>query len=112
MAVEKFFTKPITLLQPVLGAPDAYGQPTITRVEVPIMAYVRPLYTDDANSLVGQVIMDTLQVWCHRDTVVADDWFVVIDGLDYEIVGEINKQWNPREERIEYVEFKARRRVL
>lgn len=112
MRIERLFTKPITLLEPVLGAADAYGQPSITRAQHDLLAYVRPLYTDDSNSLVGQVIMDTLQIWCHRDTVVADDWFVIVDGLDYEIVGEVNRQWDPKRERTHYVEFKARRRKL
>jgi hypothetical protein len=109
VSVDTLLDKHATLVFGVDGAPDDYGQPTVTETEATSGCYYRLMSTDDVDSLSRQQI--DYKVYLPITLDVTGLLAIVIDGERYDVQGPAHAQWNPRLSRDEFWVLSVRRAV-
>lgn len=108
MTLERLANQPITWHRADEGPPDAYGNPTITYDDTPLLAAVVPAGMSEASGVAGTVT-ELLELVVPGDVAIMADDEVTVGTARFAVIGDAVPVWHPRRRRVDHTRARLRR---
>jgi len=110
VTLARLLNYPITLVARSEGPEDAWGSPTEVDTLTEALCYYRQDASTDSDEG-GTTTDQTLTIFLAPDVQMSDVDAVVLDGVEYEVVGEPDRELNARLGKVNHLAVRVRMAV-